>query len=164
MREPVECLNMASRPHQAYTPPYVGIGVWPGSFRHGIKNEETFITSAALSINASRNGMANATVNTDTPAGGTTAPARGLSVRSALLIALVGAIGATLATRAVLRNEFRVGIEALLAAVALLAFGIAAYGLIQAVLALIDTAGERRRHDRDVTERRKGARARPPKN
>ena len=107
--------------------------------------------------------MANATVNTDTPAGGTTTPARGLSVRSALLIALAGAIGATLATRAVLRNEYGVGTEAALGAAALLAFGVAAYGLIQAVLALVDTAGERRRQDRDVTERRKGDRARPPK-
>lgn len=107
--------------------------------------------------------MANATVNTDTPAGGTSAPARGLSVRTALLIALAGAIGAILATRAVLRNEFSVGIEALLAAVALASFGVAAYGLIQAVLALIDTAGERRRQDREVSERRKGPRARQPR-
>jgi hypothetical protein len=107
--------------------------------------------------------MANATVNTDTPAGGTTAPARGLSVRSALLIAAVGAICAVVATRAVLRNEYGVGIEALFAAVALVGFGVTAYGLMQAVLAIIDTAGERRRHDRDVTERRKGDRARQPR-
>lgn len=107
--------------------------------------------------------MANATVNTDTPAGGTSAPARGLSVRAALIIALAGAIGATLATKAVLRDEFGVGTEAIIGAGALLAFGVAAYGLIQAVLALVDTAGERRRQDRDVTERRKGDRARPPK-
>ena len=33
----------------------------------------------------------------------------------------------------------------------------------QAVLAVIDTAGERRRHDREITERRQGDRARPPK-
>ena len=107
--------------------------------------------------------MANATVNTDTPAGGTSAPARGLSVRSALLIALAGAIAATLATRAVLRNEYAVGIEALLGAVALVAFGVAAHGVMQAVLALVDTAGERRRQDREVTERRKGDRARQPR-
>lgn len=107
--------------------------------------------------------MANATVNTDTPAGGTSAPARGLSVRSALLIALAGVVGAVFATRAVLRNEYGVGIEALIAAIALAAFGVAAYGLMQAVLALIDTAGERRRQDREVTERRKGERARQPR-
>ena len=121
-----------------------------------------FIT-AAHSIKARANGMANVTVNTDTPAGGTSAPARGLSVRSALVIAFVGAIGALLATRAVLTSEYTTGVEALLAAVALLAFGVAAYGLMQCVLAIIDTAGERRRHDRDVTERRKGDRARQPR-
>jgi len=42
-------------------------------------------------------------------------------------------------------------------------FGVTAYGLMQAVLAVIDTAGERRRHERDVTERRKGDRARQPR-
>lgn len=80
-----------------------------------------------------------------------------------LLIALIGAAAAIAATIAVLRNEYTVAIEALLAAVALAGFGFAAYGLMQAVLALIDTAGERRRQDREVSERRKGARARPPR-
>lgn len=80
-----------------------------------------------------------------------------------LLIALLGAAAAIAATIAVLRNEYTVAIEALLAAVALAGFGFAAYGLMQAVLALIDTAGERRRQDREVSERRKGARARPPR-
>ena len=80
-----------------------------------------------------------------------------------LLIALLGAAAAAAATIAVLRNEYTVGIEALLAAVALGGFGFAAYGLMQAVLALIDTAGERRRQDREVSERRKGARARQPR-
>ncbi len=131
--------------------------------RGGTKNEGSSRYPQYFQINARRNGMANATVNTETPAGGTSAPARGLSVRSALLIALVGTISAIFATRAVLRNEYGVGIEALLAAVALLAFGVTAYGLMQAVLAIIDTAGERRRHERDVTERRKGARARQPR-
>ena len=103
------------------------------------------------------------TVNTNTPAGGTAIIQRGPSVRVSLVIALVGAIIAVAATMAVLRNEYTVAIEALIAAVALGGFGIAAYGLIQAVLALIDTAGERRRQDREVSERRKGARARQPR-
>jgi hypothetical protein len=47
--------------------------------------------------------------------------------------------------------------------VALSGFGVTAYGLIQAVLAVVDSAGERRRHDRDVTERRTGDRTRPRK-
>jgi len=102
-------------------------------------------------------------VDTNTPTSGTAVFARGPSVRASLVIAILGAIVATAATMAVLRNEYTVGIEALLAAVALAGFGIAAYGLMQAVLALIDTAGERRRQDREVSERRKGARARQPR-
>ena len=80
-----------------------------------------------------------------------------------LLIALLGAAVAASATIFVLRREYSVGIEALLAALALVGFGFAAYGLMQAVLAIIDTAGERRRQDREVSERRKGARARQPR-
>ena len=102
-------------------------------------------------------------MDTNTPTSGTAVFAKGPSVRVSLVIALLGAIVATAATMAVLRNEYTVGIEALLAAVALAGFGIAAYGLMQAVLALIDTAGERRRQDREVSERRKGARARQPR-
>ena len=83
------------------------------------------------------------------------------SVKVALVMAVVGAIVATGATLMVLRDDRGTGIEALLGAVALAGFGLTAYGLMQAVLAVIDTAGERRRHDRDVTERRQGDRARP---
>jgi hypothetical protein len=107
--------------------------------------------------------MAHVTVNTDNPAGGSVLPARGLSVRWSLLLAIVGALSATGTTILVLRNEYSVGIEALLALVALISFGVAAYGLMQAVLAVIDTAGERRRHDREVSERRHGDRARQPR-
>lgn len=102
-------------------------------------------------------------MDTNTPTSGTAVFARGPSVRTSLLIALLGAAVATAATIAVLRNEYTTGIEALLAAAALGGFGFAAYGLIQAVLAIIDTAGERRRQDREVSERRKGARARQPR-
>jgi hypothetical protein len=83
------------------------------------------------------------------------------SLKAALVMAVVGAIVATGATLMVLRGDRGTGTEALLGAVALAAFGVTAYGLMQAVLALIDTAGERRRHDREVSERRKGDRARP---
>jgi len=105
-------------------------------------------------------------VNTNTPvtpASGTPIVTKGPSVRASLVIALIGAAIAIAATMAVLRNEYTTAIEALLAAVALGGFGVAAYGLIQAVLALVDTAGERRRQDREVTERRKGDRARQPR-
>jgi hypothetical protein len=106
--------------------------------------------------------MANGTLKADTPAGGTVARRRGLSVRSALAVAVLGIAGAIGATRLVLRNEYRVGVEALFVVFALIAFGVAAYGLIQAVLALVDSAGDRRRQERAVTERRKGDRARKP--
>ena len=84
-------------------------------------------------------------------------------MRTDLVFAVVGAIVAAGATIMVLDGDRGTGLEALLGAIALAAFGVTAWGLMQAVLALIDTAGERRRHDRDVTERRKGDRARQPK-
>jgi hypothetical protein len=39
------------------------------------------------------------------------------------------------------------------------AFGVAIYGLLRMVLALVESAGERRRQAREATERRKEARA-----
>jgi hypothetical protein len=107
--------------------------------------------------------MENATMTTDSPGGGSALPTRGLSVRSSLLIAIAGAIVAIGVKVHVLRNEYSVGVEALLAGDALVGFGIDAYGLLQAVLAVIDTAGERRRQDRVVSERRHGDRARQPR-
>ncbi len=107
--------------------------------------------------------MAEVTVDADSPSGEDSPVRRRLSAVAALVIALIGGIAATAATMLVLRNSYGTGIEAALAATALIAFGIAAYGLMQAVLAVIDTAGERRRHERAVSERRQGERARPPK-
>jgi hypothetical protein len=99
----------------------------------------------------------------ETPPGGTPIHSRGLSVQKGLAFAILGAIAATILTIFVLRNEYSVGIEAMLAAIALVAFGIAAYGLVQTVLAVVDSAGERRRQERTVTERRQGDRARQPR-
>lgn len=103
----------------------------------------------------------------DTPLDGTAVTegtrARPLSVKAALVVALVGAGVAAGASALVLQGGRGMGLEALLGALALAAFGVAAYGLIQAVLAVIDSAGERRRHDREVTERRQGDRARQPR-
>ena len=107
--------------------------------------------------------MANVSVSTPTPAGGTSIGGRGLSIRVALFLAAIGIGSAIAATMLLLRGDYGAGIQALLAAVALAAFGLAAYGMIEAVLAVIDTAGERRRQDRDVSERRKGDRARQPR-
>jgi hypothetical protein len=84
-------------------------------------------------------------------------------VQKGLVYTILGAVGATVLTVFVLRNEYRVGIEAILAAAALAAFGLAAYGLLQTVLAIVDSAGERRRQERTVSERRKGDRARQPR-
>jgi hypothetical protein len=88
---------------------------------------------------------------------------RGPSVAVAMTIAVVSAVIAIAATIIVIKNDFSTLVEGLLAALALVAFGGTAYGLIQAVLALVDSAGERRRQDREVSERRHGDRARKPK-
>lgn len=88
---------------------------------------------------------------------------RGPSVAVALTIAVIGAVVAVGSTLVMMKNDYGASIEALLAAVALGAFGVTAYGLIQAVLALVDSAGERRLRDREITERRHGDRARKPK-
>jgi hypothetical protein len=90
-----------------------------------------------------------------------TGTSRPPSLKASLVMAVIGVIVATGATMMVLQGERATGTEALLGALALAGFGIAAYGLIQAVLATIDTAGERRRQEREVSERRQGARARP---
>ncbi len=101
----------------------------------------------------------------DTPLEGeaVTETRRPPSLRAALAMAVIGGIVVLAATLIVIRGDRATGIEALIGAIALGAFGMMAYGLMQAVLAVIDTAGERRRSDRDVTERRQGERARPPK-
>jgi hypothetical protein len=107
--------------------------------------------------------MTHTPINTQENVAVTTPKSRGPSVGVALTIAVVGGAIAIAATIVVIRNTYSTTIEALIAAVALLAFGVTAYGLIQAVLALVDSAGERRMRDREVTERRHGDRARKPK-
>lgn len=119
-------------------------------------------------LESSGNTMAEVTITTDTPAGGTPAGGtppvkRGPSVGAAVVIAILGALIAAGATVVVLRNEYSAAIEGTVAAVALVAFGVTAYGILQAVLAVVDSAGERRRQDRTVSERRHGDRARPPR-
>ena len=51
----------------------------------------------------------------------------------------------------------------LFAVISLLAFVALAYGLIELSLAIIATSAERRRKEREVTERRQGDRARKPR-
>jgi hypothetical protein len=107
--------------------------------------------------------MTHTPINTQENVAVTIPKSRGPSVAVALSIAIVGGVTAIATTIVVIRNSYSTMVEALIAAVALLAFGVTAYGLIQAVLALVDTAGERRMRDREVSERRQGDRARPPK-
>ena len=51
----------------------------------------------------------------------------------------------------------------IIAGLALAAFVVMVYGLLRMVLALVESAGERRRQEREVTERREGERARKPR-
>lgn len=88
-------------------------------------------------------------------------PASGL--RAAVLITIVAAVVFGVAMYELLRGELSTFRAELSAAVALVAFGVAIYGLLQIILALIESAGERRRQAREATERRKAARVtRPP--
>ncbi len=107
--------------------------------------------------------MTHTPINTQENAAVTTAQPKGPSVPISLTIAVVGGVIAIVSTIVVIRNSYSTTIDALLAAAALVAFGVTAYGLIQAVLAIVDTAGERRMRDREISERRQGERARKPK-
>lgn len=107
--------------------------------------------------------MTHTPIDTQENVAVTIAKRGGPSIPVALAIAVGGGVLAVGSTIVVIRNRFSTSVEAVVAAVALLAFGVMAYGLIQAVLALVDSAGERRLRDREVTERRQGDRARKPK-
>jgi hypothetical protein len=107
--------------------------------------------------------MADATIKADDPMTEPSRPRRGLSVVAALAIAVVAGVIAAGATLILVRDDHSALVDATLAAVALVAFGVTAYGLLQAVLAVIDSAGERRRQERIVSERRQGERARQPR-
>ena len=107
--------------------------------------------------------MADATIDADGNSAEKTPRPRSMKLGTALVIGVVASAIAIGTTIYMLRDDHGTTVEAVLATVALIAFGVAAYGLMQAVLAVIDSAGERRRHDREVTERRKGARARQPR-
>jgi hypothetical protein len=120
-----------------------------------------FSERKAVFINRKAIRMSDATIDTETPTSGMY-HSRGPSVRTSLLIALLGIIALAIATALVMRNAYSVLIEAFFALLGLAGFGITAYGLIQAVLAVVDSAGERRRQEREVSERRTGERARTP--
>lgn len=86
----------------------------------------------------------------------------GMSISIAATITLVSAILAAGATYEVVRGTLSSGMTRVLAVVSLLSLVAMVYGLIELALAVIATTAERRRQAREITERRKGDRARKP--
>lgn len=85
-----------------------------------------------------------------------------MSIGIAASISIVSAILVAGATYEVVRGTLSAGRTRLLAVVSLLSLVALFYGLIELSLAVIATTAERRRREREVTERRKGDRARKP--
>jgi hypothetical protein len=86
----------------------------------------------------------------------------GMSITIAAIITLISAVLVAGASYEVIRGTLSSGMTRLLAVVSLLALVGMFYGLIELALAVIATTAERRRQAREVTERRKGVRARKP--
>ena len=86
----------------------------------------------------------------------------GMSITIAAIITLISAVLVAGASYEVIRGTLSSGMTRLLAVVSLLALVAMFYGLIELALAVIATTAERRRQAREVTERRKGVRARKP--
>ncbi len=87
-------------------------------------------------------------------------PGQGLV--AAAVLSVVSAIVFGVATWELIKGDLSTLWAELAAAIALVTFGVGIYGLLRMILAIIETAGERRRQAREVTERRKGDRARQP--
>ena len=87
----------------------------------------------------------------------------GMSISIAVAISVVSGIIVAASSYAVIAGRLSAGMTRVSAVVALLAFVALAYGLIELSLAVIATSAERRRKEREVTERRQGDRARKPK-
>jgi len=85
-----------------------------------------------------------------------------MSISIAATITLVSAILVAGATYEVVRGTLSSGMTRLLAVIALLSLVAMFYGLVELALAVIATTAERRRQAREITERRKGDRARKP--
>ena len=86
----------------------------------------------------------------------------GMSIGIAAAISIVSIVVVTGSTYAVVKGTLSSGMTRLLAVVSLLSLVAMAYGLIELALAVVATTTERRRKAREVTERRKGNRARKP--
>ncbi|HUQ18277.1 MAG TPA: hypothetical protein VM099_01580 [Gemmatimonadaceae bacterium] len=79
-------------------------------------------------------------------------PARGL--RSAAILTVISAIVLAVSSYELIRGDLSTTVAEISAGVALAAFGFLMYGLLKVILALIESAGERRRQAREATERR----------
>lgn len=88
---------------------------------------------------------------------------QGMSISLAAVISVVSAIVVAASSYAVIAKGLSAGMTRLSALAALLSFVALVYGLIELSLAIIATSAERRRKEREVTERRQGDRARKPK-
>ncbi len=88
---------------------------------------------------------------------------QGMSISLAAIISVVSAIVVAASSYAVIAGGLSAGMTRLSALGVLLAFVALVYGLIELSLAVIATSAERRRKEREVTERRQGDRARKPK-
>lgn len=86
----------------------------------------------------------------------------GMSITRAAVITFVSAVLVLWSTYEVIRGTLSAGLTRILAVVSLLSLVALVYGLIELTLAVIATTAERRRKAREVTERRKGDRARKP--
>ncbi|HXG71431.1 MAG TPA: hypothetical protein VNJ04_12570, partial [Gemmatimonadaceae bacterium] len=87
----------------------------------------------------------------------------GLRMRTAIVVAVVSALVTIVALYEVVKGDISAGSKRFFALVAILAFAGLIYGTTQALLALVATTAERRRLEREVSERRTGDRARKPK-
>jgi hypothetical protein len=85
-----------------------------------------------------------------------------MSIGIAATISIVSLVLVSVSTYAVVKGTLSAGMTRVLALVSLLSLVATAYGLIELALAVIATTTERRRRAREITERRKGDRARKP--
>ncbi len=86
----------------------------------------------------------------------------GMSIGLAATISVVSLVLVAVSTYTVIKGTLSAGMTRVLAVVSLLSLVAMAYGFIELALAVIATTTERRRKAREVTERRKGDRARKP--
>jgi hypothetical protein len=86
----------------------------------------------------------------------------GMSIGKAAVITVVSVVLVLGSTYEVIKGTLSSGMTRVLAVVSLLSLVATVYGLIELTLAVIATTAERRRKAREVTERRKGDRARKP--